>query len=180
MGFWHLKWWKILFSTRSNVHNGINKFLFYNEILQRQLRVIKKPASPLHYSELPKIVEFILRSIKHSHSNSTIQHDNFTARARVTRDYTKMVLTNINIHEASGFFFPDWVFLKRNFTKRYKWTIFILSIFFIVFSKRVHTHSDAQKKSSFGGSFAPICIRCAIKFIYRLWFFFLWFSRRLK
>lgn len=173
MGFWHLKWWKILFSTRSNVHNGINKFLFYNEILQRQLRVIKKPASPLHYSELPKIVEFILRSIKHSHSNtSTIQHDNFTARARVTRDYTKMVLTNMNIHEASGFFSLAeffWSAILLSDTNEPSLFYRFSSLSFQNGCTHIQTH---KKKSSFGGSFAPICIRCAIKFIYRLWFFF--------
>lgn len=78
-----------------------NFFLFYNEILKRQLRAIKNPVALS--SLLHEFVEFILRSIKHYTRTLSAQtllhsywHEKFHGSSTCyARDYTKMVLTNI-------------------------------------------------------------------------------------
>lgn len=42
----------------------------------------------------------------------------------------------------------------------------------IVFCQNVHTHSPTHNKSSFGGSFAPICIRWCYQIYLPTWIFF--------
>lgn len=128
-----------------------NFFLFYNEILKRELRAIKNPVALS--SLLHEIVEFILRSIKHYTRTQThlLQHSYWASttgtkisrlwhvlRARL---YQNGVDKHIKVYTRSGWLScVFFTFCSAIPPKHYKWTIFILSIFSVVFCQNVYTH----------------------------------------